>query len=349
MQMGNATFIHLDAGDTSGDAALDTALVGATADTEDTVLTPILVPGVDNGPVLDTLLNTPADETDGVATEVRATSVDVNTRLVVLEVRVDGEGGLDGAVLHEVLLDSRLATEGVARLEEELVLVVGGGVGGLGVAGLLARRGIEGHGRALGVLADAVVVAEGHGVAHAELVVLVVTTSDDTGVGEVRPSRGGVTTLAAITARTAARKEVASRELRLLLATSGNAPTVSGSTDGGNSPARTAGRLVPDAASDGRARREVSADIEGFRDIVGFGVLLEGEEGATLEGTAELAGVLGSLVEEVGVQGSNPGGVRVGVNLLDEADALEVGLLENRDIVKGKKQADFGEEYILEL
>ena len=73
----------------------------ANCNTEEAVLTPSGVPGVRDNPVVGAILVTPADNLDGVATKRGARSVLVDAALVVHEVLVDGEAGLDGAVSHD--------------------------------------------------------------------------------------------------------------------------------------------------------------------------------------------------------------------------------------------------------
>jgi len=87
---------------------LDTALVGATDNAEVALLTPVLVPRVGDEPVLGAVVDTVAEDADGMTTLDRAGGVLVDTALVEHEVLVDGEGTLArtvGADLgHHVLL-----------------------------------------------------------------------------------------------------------------------------------------------------------------------------------------------------------------------------------------------------
>ena len=97
-------------------------------DLEGTTITPGLVPGVDTEPVVLTVLDTPADGLDGVATESRAGLVGVDTGLVGQEVFVDGEGGGDGTVLLDLSLDVLNTADSIAAGREVLVIVVGASV-----------------------------------------------------------------------------------------------------------------------------------------------------------------------------------------------------------------------------
>jgi hypothetical protein len=58
---------------------LDSEMVGASEDLEGTIVTPSFVPGVDHEPVLGAILHSPSDDFNGVASELRPTSVLVNT------------------------------------------------------------------------------------------------------------------------------------------------------------------------------------------------------------------------------------------------------------------------------
>lgn len=81
-----------------------------------------LVPRVGDEPVFGSILNSPAEDADGVSAESLAGHVLVNARLVLHEVLVDGESSFDGAVGHDFGLDVILvALDGVAGLAEVLV------------------------------------------------------------------------------------------------------------------------------------------------------------------------------------------------------------------------------------
>jgi len=302
-------------------------VVLATKDLEVTVHTPVLVPGVSNPPVLDTVLNTPTEDLDSVATEVLTGDVLVDTRLVVLEVSIDIESSLDRTVSHDLLLEVRLTTESVGGVEADLVTQVRHRVVGLGVALVSAGRSVIGRKRwARSVLASGVVVAVGEGVGKAAGEVVVVTTRDDTSALDPAPSRRGVTTLAAETAGSAAGEEVSSREVGLDLALGSNAETVSSSLSSTESPAGTAVGLVTDLRERGALWPSL-ASIELLRDVSNGAIGLAGEDITTLASTAETAGLVqGAIVEPV-IHTSNPGSSGVAVDLIDDADALEDGAL----------------------
>lgn len=70
-------------------------MVGASEDLEESLVTPALVPGVGAEPVLGSVLDAPAEDLDGVTSELGASGVLVDTALVGEEVLVDGEGALE--------------------------------------------------------------------------------------------------------------------------------------------------------------------------------------------------------------------------------------------------------------
>jgi len=196
MQVRMISDIHrLQLGSTSNDAILNTALVSAAADLEETAVSPVSVPGVGNPPVVSAVISAPAQDLDGMATELLTRDVLVNAGLVGHEVLVDGEGSLNGTVGHDLSLDGRdvggnrvrAGTEVLVLRERSVVLASLGALGG--VLDITARR----------QLADDVVVASGHLVRVAALLGAVVSTSDDTNGVPVVPSSRGVTTLATLT------------------------------------------------------------------------------------------------------------------------------------------------------
>jgi len=85
---------------------LAVALVGASQDPEETVVTPGCTPRVGNNPVwqVGSAINTPTNDLDGVTTGQTTRQMSVDTRSVGEEVLVDSEAHLDGTVVHDVLL-----------------------------------------------------------------------------------------------------------------------------------------------------------------------------------------------------------------------------------------------------
>ena len=127
----------------ASDLVLDPALVVASLDPEVAALAPVGVPGVGDLPVLDAILDAPADKLDGVAASHLAGDVVVDAASVVLEVGVDREGSLDGATSHDHLLDLGLAAGGL-DLSLEGVLVAGEAVVGSRGIGVTSGRALRG-------------------------------------------------------------------------------------------------------------------------------------------------------------------------------------------------------------
>ena len=83
--------------------SIDTTV--ALHDLEVTFHTPLAAPRVRAEPVAQTVLNTPADNFDGVTTSDTAGNVVVDTRLVTEEVLIDSESSLKRSVIEELVLD----------------------------------------------------------------------------------------------------------------------------------------------------------------------------------------------------------------------------------------------------
>jgi len=96
-------------------------------DLEETLVSPILIPGVHDQEVVDTILDTPANDLDGVTTEGSTCLVLVDTALVTQEVLVDRESTGDWTVGEDILLEVINAGDGVRPGGGHvLVLLVGG-------------------------------------------------------------------------------------------------------------------------------------------------------------------------------------------------------------------------------
>lgn len=241
-------FSRLQLGNGTNVLVLNTAVVLASQDLEETIVTPILVPGVGNEPVGSTVLNTPAEKLDSVTAEVVTSDVLVDTRLVGHEILVDGEGDFHGTIDHKILLDILDSLGRVGLLELVLIILVGNGIT------LLALGDALGSGLGLAarlVLALAVVVALGEGVAVAPLLAAVLTTGRDTSALKVHPGVGEETTVATEAARGAAGQEILGGETLLVLALGGDAETVGSGLSSTEGPAGTAGGLVANLTNGG--------------------------------------------------------------------------------------------------
>ena len=107
-----------------GAVALNSDVVGASADAEETILTPVGAPRVTDQPVWAAVLLTVADDGDGVD-EVQVTRlVTVDATGVVLEGLRDGDSASDGTSLVDLLHHGLLAldlTELVDTVDHVLV------------------------------------------------------------------------------------------------------------------------------------------------------------------------------------------------------------------------------------
>ena len=117
--------IGSDGGETCMDLVANSAL--GHVDLESSLVTPSVVPGVDSEPVVNATFVSPADELDGMTTEGRSGFVLVDTALVGKEIFIDGEGGSDGSVFVDVVLDVVMTADSIG----------GGGV--VLVAGIVDR------------------------------------------------------------------------------------------------------------------------------------------------------------------------------------------------------------------
>jgi len=288
-------------GEASPDLGLDEALVSATADTEVALLTPVLAPRVGDLPELLAVLDTPADELDGVATLEGARDVVVDTAGVGHEVRVDAEGDLDGAVLHDVVLDLLLAAEGVVVLALALVLVP---LEGSVASALVLTLGGDDLG---GVLAGSVGVA---------------LVRHNTSALEVLPGAAGLATVAGA----AAEEEVLGAGVDVLgrernVDAKGDALTVAHGLGGTKGPAGTAVLLVADLGHGG-ALGPVGGRVEGLGDVTelrgGVDLLVPGEGTELVKVNTEqgLALSLGHA-GELGLT-STPGGLTC-IDITDDA------------------------------
>lgn len=221
----------------SSDARLfDTAFVDTSLDSEGTLVTPGLVPRVNDSPVGSAIFDTPTNHLDGVTTEGLTSVVGVDTALVGEEIFVNGEGDFNGSVGHEFRLDgSGVAGDGVRLGTLVDILSEGGSVGGISIARLGALGGGEFTSAGRVDIGFDVVSAGGEGVRLAPRGGSVEITSDQTSVHVVLHGSQGVTTVATVTAGLAAGEHVLSRQADVLASL--DAVSVGDRFDGTESPA----------------------------------------------------------------------------------------------------------------
>ena len=226
-------------GGTGNTAGLDATLINTAEDEEVPVHTPRVVPRVGNLPVGSTIEGTPANNADSMAAEEVVGLALVDAGLVGGEVGVDVEGNLKGATGHQLALVTLNSGHRVRAGTE----VLGGGGGTVAVAVGLAGGGgvlVAAAGR---VGAVDVVGALGEGVGLA-------LSGHQPSADPVGPSSGGVTTVAAATARPAARHEISGRQSEVVKIGSGAGAIRHGGRTT-NGPARAAVGLIADLGDGG--------------------------------------------------------------------------------------------------
>jgi len=288
---------------------LDTTLVDTTEDTEVTLLTPVLVPGVGDEPVLGAVVNTVAKDADSVTTLIRARDVLVDTAGVGHEILIDREGTLartvGGDLGHHISLTANgvdLGSLALVGLELDARII--------DALGLARRSGDD--------LAGAGVLAAGDVVIAARKRVLDALLSDNTSALPVVVGARRITTIARASTRAAV--HILSRKDDILTVL--DALTIRHSLDGTESPAGAAIALITDHAH-GLAVGPLGTRIELLRSV-GAGNLRVGAKrgvlrigpGELLVSTKEGADLL--VGEESG--GALKGG---GPEVLDAVDVLD--------------------------
>ena len=121
-----------------GAVALDGDVVGATADAEETILTPVLTPGVADEPVLLAILLTVTNDGDVVDDVEVASVITVDATSVFLEGVGDGNTASNGTSLVDLLHHSLLARDHAVLLNTVHKVLVGDEAG-------LARVAVAAH------------------------------------------------------------------------------------------------------------------------------------------------------------------------------------------------------------
>jgi hypothetical protein len=182
-------------GDTSDNLSLNAALVVSSSDSEESLVSPTLIPAVGDEPVRSAVLNSPSHDLDGVTAEGRAGCVVVDSGLVGEEVVVDGECSLNGAVGHDLSLDlGGLRGDGIDGVSNPSV---GGVATGVSISAGVLALGSGLFGTAGTVRAIDVVVALLEGVGHAPVGGVVEPPGDDTRALPVVEGTGRVPSVAA--------------------------------------------------------------------------------------------------------------------------------------------------------
>ena len=265
----------------------------------------------------------------------------VDTGLVGQEVLVDGEGGGDGTVRHDLSLDVFNTVDAVAGGAGMLVVIIDAGRviwASLGASGsdlldVIARW--HGAGDVMGALLHCVVVASAVGT--------VVSTSDDTLPLEPAPGGADLATVAAhglALDEVAARGSVGNREEGGEVTAGGDAETIVEGLGGAVSPAGAAVGLVANVVDHGLALGPGGTGVEALGNVVGHehgvatGSLLNGPVGVNNSAHKILDLLEGGTIE-LRVDASNPVGVGVGVDGIDVLGEVKGVLLaeEVHDVV----------------
>jgi len=160
--------------DTTPSFALNTTLIITTKDTEETVLSPVSIPGVGADPELLTIFLTIADKLDGVTTLEATSSVMIDTRRIAHEIFINFEGNFEGTVGGKLGLHVLLTADAVGLLTLALVSVP--------VKSSVASATL------LAIRSDHAAVVTGS--------VRIAFIRDNTSADPVLPGTGGLTTLA---------------------------------------------------------------------------------------------------------------------------------------------------------
>ena len=257
-----------------------------------------------------------------MSSEHSSAGVLVNSALVGQEIFVDGESDFDWSVGGDLGLHIGFASDGVWALAEPEVVTVGLAVGWVTGLGALWSAGDS---WAIWVLrTGGVVSALGQEVWLTPRVVSVSVTGDETGVGEVLPGHGWVTSLTTETARRTTSQQVLGRDsdgLGLLLESHGlllDANSVGHGFDGAEGPAGSAVGLVSDFL-DGVTLWPVGSGIEGVSLLLqGFEAVLDFWELWAIEsGSHEHLDLFEALLSEFVWSLGGPGGL-FGVHFLSD-------------------------------
>lgn len=312
--MGNSVRLN----ETSNHSVVDSGV--SLLDLEESVVTPLVVPGVSAQPVWSTVLNSPSNDLDGMSSKGSSSGVLVDSRLVGQEVLVDGEGSLDGSVSEDLLLDLFNSSDRVRALSEVLVVVVGVAVSRntLSLAGwgwVLWQIWAWGEGSV------DVVVAWWEGVWLAVSRLVVEVSGDQSVVDPISPGGRGVSSVASLSAEeSAAGEQVLGGDLDLAGLVGGNAESVAHGLSSSESPAGSAVRLVSNFL-DGLALWPLGSGVEVLWEVSVDGLFLflwELDPFWLLEGSQKSLDIIHGLSNEVLVNSSGPGGLWQGVDVLND-------------------------------
>jgi len=241
--------------DTTDDLVLDATLVATTKHAEEALLTPVLVPAVGKKPVLAAVVNTIAQQLNGVVTKQATTDVMIDTRSVHHEIFINSKAGLARTASRKLSNDVVVAAHIVDIRSRVLVSLPSLAILALTSAG---RSGI--------VLRGARVLAAGDVVVARRERIGTAVLSNNTILLPVEESIRGLATVAATATR--ASKDILRAQNNIGILS--DASTIAHSSSRANSPAGTAGRLVAHHLH----RRAVGIVITGIIGVRSIGNLL---------------------------------------------------------------------------
>ena len=284
---------------TTNDITFNSALTHL--DTEESILTPVLVPAVSNLPVLNTIFHTPTHQLHSMTSQSLASNLLVDSTLVSHEILVNVKGHLHRSVRHQLSLDLIDATDIVRLLEHVLIPRVLDRVSILALSDALGSRFRIAARR---ILASAVMFTHGEGVSVAPVRCSILSSSRHARSTEPMPCRGSESALTAVTTKLTASEKIFSRKTILVRSLRSNAQTISSSFDGTESPARTTNRLITNLLQRGTFRPVLSS-IERLREIITHSDILHREGLSTFQRSNEF----GIITSRNGLV-SDPSGVK---------------------------------------
>jgi hypothetical protein len=164
-------------------------------DLEETLVSPVLVPRVHDKKVVDTVLDTPANDLDGMTSESLTALMLVDTALVAQEVFIDGESTGDWTVSVDILLKMVDVRNRVrSRGRHVLVSMIFGFITRLARFGTFGS--FLGNVGTVGFATWHVMLALRHGVRIAGVSRTHLAASDDTSLVEPVPWRTDLTSVA---------------------------------------------------------------------------------------------------------------------------------------------------------
>lgn len=242
-------------------------MIGSAQDLKVSVVAPIRVPGVGNQPVRRPILNSPAQDTNGMSSQHLATHMLIHSRLVVDQILIDSKGALHRSICHDLVLNLRHVlvhrVRGLAKLLVVIVVDLVAVLALLVTLGRLSLRRIAGR-----TIPISVMFAGSNLVRPATLTRPVGTATDQSLAVPVGPGGPRETSVASKAAGVAAGDQIVGRESEVLRLIGVNAVAVRHCLHCSKGPARATRALVTNL-SDGRAVWPLLARVKVLRQVGG--------------------------------------------------------------------------------